>query len=561
MSGSIGKSLASASLPAATGAARSTPWLARIVNDWPWARRFLSGLVIEVTSGGCPPRPHPLSLWSPPGSAGDMPPWAARGADPALAAAEVRRHAQPAWPSQVDRSFSGRHLAPAPDRPLPPVEEVAELYRRPLGPMRQSAHNSVLLCFFAQWFTDSFLRTAPTDMRRNTSNHEIDFCQVYGLDEIRTRALRAGEGGRLASRETADGEWLPLLLRADGTVDPRFAAFDYVQPVPGSGKMLVEAWMAGVGLSEAEIAERRGSLYATGLERGSTNIGYTACSTLFLREHNRIARAIQARHPAWTDDRIFETARSTVIAIGLKLVIEDYIVQLSQTPFRLVLDPDLAPRRPWYRANRIAIEFNLLYRWHSMVPDAVTLGGQEIRFHDLQFNNALLEFAGLEAAVDALSRQPAGYIGLRNVPDFLMGAELGAQRFARQFALQPMNAYRKHFGLNPLTSFDSLTDDPGLRDALRSLYRNRIDEVEFLPGMFAEEERGDASFGSLLMRMVGYDAFTQALTNPLLSPQLFCEETFSDIGWEAIHETRTIDDVFRRNTRARADQRASLGLS
>jgi prostaglandin-endoperoxide synthase 2 len=96
---------------------------------------------------------------------------------------------------------------------------------------------------------------------------------------------------------------------------------------------------------------------------------------------------------------------------------------------------------------------------------------------------------------------------------------------------------------------------------LRSLYRNRIDEVEFLPGMFAEEERGDASFGSLLMRMVGYDAFTQALTNPLLSPQLFCEETFSDIGWEAIHETRTIDDVFRRNTRARADQRASLGLS
>ena len=62
------------------------------------------------------------------------------------------------------------------------------------------------------------------------------------------------------------------------------------------------------------------------------------------------------------------------------------------------------------------------------------------------------------------------------------------------------------------------------------------------------------------MRMVGYDAFTQALTNPLLSPQLFRRETFSDVGWDAIHETRSLDDVFRRNTRAREGQRASLGL-
>jgi prostaglandin-endoperoxide synthase 2 len=560
MAGGIGASVAGATLPGATRAAKATPWLARLVNDWPWARSFASGLVIEVTSGGCPPRPHPLSLWSPPGSAGAMPPWAARGTDPAVSAPHVREHAYVAWPSLVDRCFTGRHLPPDPDRKLPPLDVVAGLFRRPPGQMRPSTQNSVLLCFFAQWFTDSFLRTAPVDMRRNTSNHEIDFCQVYGLDETRTRALRAGHGGLLASRQEPNGEYLPLLLRPDGTVDPRFAAFDYAQPA-GDGLMLVEKWMKGVGLSDAEVARRRGALYATGLERGSTNIGYTACSTLFLREHNRIARAIAARHPAWSDDRVFETARNTVIVIGLKLVIEDYIVQLSQTPFRLVLDPDLAPRRPWYRANRIAMEFNLLYRWHSMVPEAVRVAGREITFHDLQFNNALLEAVGLEEAVDALSRQPAGYIGLRNVPDFLMGAETSAHRFSRQFALAPMNAYRRHFALKPLTSFDALTDDPALRDELRSLYDGDIDAVEFLPGMFAEEERGDASFGSLLMRMVGYDAFTQALTNPLLAPQLFRKETFSEPGWEAIHETRTIDDVFRRNTRAREDQLASLGLS
>ena len=34
--------------------------------------------------------------------------------------------------------------------------------------------------FFAQWFTDSFLRTSLTDYRKNESNHEIDLCQIYG---------------------------------------------------------------------------------------------------------------------------------------------------------------------------------------------------------------------------------------------------------------------------------------------------------------------------------------------------------------------------------------------
>jgi len=550
--------LGNLTMPGVTTAAKSTPFLARLINNWPFARRFVSGLVIDTTSTGSASRPGPYSLWTPPGSGGAMPAWAARGADPAVAATAVREHTYVSWPSLVDRHFTGRHLPPDPDRKLPPLQEVVELYRRPPGGLRPSSTNSGLLAYFAQWFTDSFLRTAPVDLRSNTSNHEIDFCQIYGLDETRTRALREGHGGRLASREVASGEYQPLLFK-DGAVDPRFATFDYAQPVEG-GLLKVQAWMAGVGLTPAEIAANTPSLYATGLERGSGNIGYAACSVLFLREHNRLARAIEAKHPNWSDDRIFETARNTLIVIGLKLVIEDYIVQLAQTPFRLQMDPGLAPRRPWYRTNRIAIEFNLLYRWHSMAPEVVEAGGKSLTFHELQFNNALLERVGLETLMDALSRQPAGYIGLSNVPDFLMGAETSAHRMSRAFALAPMNAYRRHFGLKPLTSFDTLGADIATRNELKRLYANDIDAVEFLPGMFSEDERGDASFGSLLMRMVGFDAFTQALTNPLLAPQLFVQETFSQIGWDAIHETNSLDDLFRRNTKATASQRASLGL-
>ena len=562
MAKGVQSTVVGAALPSAVRAMQSTPLLARIVNERPWLRRFASGLVIEFTAASCPPRPHPLSLWSPPGLSGATPPWALRGAgNPASAAKAVRESAYVSWPGLVDRRFSARHLPPDSDRAMPPLAEVVDLYRRPAGqPMRPSVHNAVLLCFFAQWFTDSFLRTHSTDLRRNTSNHEIDFCQIYGLDEARTHALRAHRDGRLASRETPTGEYPPLLFEPDGGVAPAFRDFDYVQPTPGGGPPIIEAWMAGARLTPTEIADRRPMLYATGLERGNTNIGYVACSTLFLREHNRLAAEICRRHPSWTDDRVFQAARNSVIAIGLKLVVEDYIVQLSQTPIRLMLDPALAPRRPWYRTNWIAVEFNLLYRWHSMTPDEVEVGGRRISFHDLQFNNALLEQVGIEALFDALSRQPAGRIGLGNLPDWLIPAEMAAHIMARSFALQPMNAYRRYLGLKPLRSFEALTDDPLLRERLKSLYRNDINQVELLPGMFAEEERGDASFGSLLMKMVGYDAFTQALTNPLLAPSVFNRETFSDAGWAAFHETRTLDDVFRRNTAAGAAQRATLGL-
>jgi prostaglandin-endoperoxide synthase 2 len=52
---------------------------------------------------------------------------------------------------------------------------------------------------------------------------------------------------------------------------------------------------------------------------------------------------------------------------------------------------------------------------------------------------------------------------------------------------------------------------------------------------------------SLIGRMVGVDAFSQALTNPLLSPRVFNEATFSPVGMEVIATTKTLSDVLHRN--------------
>jgi prostaglandin-endoperoxide synthase 2 len=47
--------------------------------------------------------------------------------------------------------------------------------------------------------------------------------------------------------------------------------------------------------------------------------------------------------------------------------------------------------------------------------------------------------------------------------------------------------------------------------------------------------------------MVAHDAFTQALTNPLLSRQVFNEKTFSPVGMRIIEETGTLQQIVTRN--------------
>jgi prostaglandin-endoperoxide synthase 2 len=142
-------------------------------------RRLVNEKLIEHFASATKPRPHAFSLWGP-----TPPSQPAHVPNPAPAAAP---HSTPSpsppshytsWPGLFDRTFTGRHLPPGDDaRVYPPIDNVLGLLTRQ-GPMKPSERSSVLFCFFAQWFTDSFLRKHPTDPRRNTSNHEIDLCQI-----------------------------------------------------------------------------------------------------------------------------------------------------------------------------------------------------------------------------------------------------------------------------------------------------------------------------------------------------------------------------------------------
>jgi prostaglandin-endoperoxide synthase 2 len=511
-----------------------------VLRHLPFGPRLVTSAFVSLLANGTPPRPRPFTL-----------------------AADYTT-----WVSLTDRTFTGRHLPAAPaGQRLPTEAEVLELFRRPPGKEVPSVDTSVLFLLFAQWFTDSFLRTDHTDWHKNTSTQEIDFCQIYGLSEPKTRLLRSMEGGRLKSQQIDGQEYPPFLF--ERTPSGRHA----IKP-EFKGLHDDEAWLLDV-LLEGVPDKQKDLFFAVGLEHGNSTVGSTALDVLFVREHNRIAGLLAAEYahgrerPSWDrpmsdadlDERIFQTTRLIMIVLELKLVVEEYIRHIAPHDPPLTVVPGMSANKPWNRSSWIAVEFNLLYRWHMLVPDHITTDDGPVDSKSfLRDNNELVLERGLEWLLAQCSRSRAARVGLSNTPAFLTdrrnpdrpAVEERSIALMRSARLQSYNAYRRRFGMPPKRDFADLTSDVAVQRRLAELYGD-IDSLEWYVGIFAEDHPEDQMMGELLTAMVGYDAFTQALTNPVLAPQVFNEATFTRAGLKIIRKTRSLEQILARNAASPKD--------
>jgi prostaglandin-endoperoxide synthase 2 len=348
--------------------------------------------------------------------------------------------------------------------------------------------------------------------------------------------LRSYQGGKLKSQIINGEEYPPFYYDENGKPKEEFKGMPHV------------VTNEYVNKSENFPPEKKQKLFAMGLEveRVNVQIGYVMLNVLGLREHNRVCDLLAKNYPTWDDERLYHTARNIVMVEFLKIVLEDYINHITPYQFQFFTDPPAFTNEKWYRTNWMSVEFTLVYRWHSMLPDAIVYDGQKVSVPSTMWNNEMIIQKGLGASFEEASSQPAAQLSLFNTPDFLLPTELASIRLGRAAKLRTYNDYRELCKYPRVTDFNQISSNKDVQKELKRLY-GHVDNIELYAGLYAEDLRQNSALPPLVGRLIGIDAFSQAFTNPLLSENVFNPETFSPVGWEEIMNTSTLSQVLNRN--------------
>ncbi|XP_036288806.1 prostaglandin G/H synthase 1 isoform X3 [Pipistrellus kuhlii] len=392
------------------------------------------------------------------------------------------------------------------------------LLRKKFIPDPQGAN--LMFAFFAQHFTHQFFKTAGKMGPGFTKalGHGVDLGHIYGDSLDRQYQLRLFKDGKL-KYQMLDGEMYPP------SVEEAPVLMHYPKGIPPKSQMAVGQEVFGLlpGLM----------LYAT----------------IWLREHNRVCDLLKAEHPTWGDEQLFQTARLILIGETIKIVIEEYVQQLSGYFLKLKFDPELLFSSQFQYQNRIALEFNHLYHWHPLMPDSFVVGSQDYSYEQFLFNTSMLVNYGVEALVDSFSRQSAGRIGGgRNIDHHILHVAVEVIKESRELRLQPFNEYRKRFGMKPYTSFQEFTGEKEMAAELEELYGD-IDALELYPGLLLEKCHPNSIFGESMIEIGAPFSLKGLLGNAICSPEYWKSSTFGgEMGFNIV-KTATLKKLVCLNTK------------
>lgn len=165
-------------------------------------------------------------------------------------------------------------------------------------------------------------------------------------------------------------------------------------------------------------------------------------------------------------------------------------------------------------------EFAAVYRMHPLIRDEWSLrrarDDETIRdclFGDLTGPHALEVLAEIPMSdlLYSFGTLPPGFVSLHNYPrsmqefvrpdgrlqdlaatDILRSRELGVPRY---------NAFRRLIHLEPVSTFEELTDNPHWAQEIRDLYDGDIDKVDLQVGMYAERRPAGFAFSDTAFRI------------------------------------------------------------
>ncbi len=461
--------------------------------------------------------------------------------------------------------FSLEVPKPTPDyiKALPPIDELLPLFEREGEAPEIRA--SLLLPFFAQHLTDAVFQSDVKEPYKTNAPHEIILNQVYGNTAQDSQLLRSHQEGKLKTQtrevngrqvefpdalcENIDGEW---------QVKQEYRGLSYLDE--DHIKQLMTAYEG----KEQDIC-------ATGLFQGNMTLGNFAITSLLVREHNRLCDGImeelKRKGKLADDDTVFEIAQQNNITAYMKVVIEDYINTFAgQDIFRMDTKTFGYRSKDWCTRSPIPYHFNILYRFHSMLPDQLR-GFEGLGFNAFLANNDMVMGAGLAAIFEAASNQAASAISLKNTPKGVLPADRAGLTKARG-VLASFNTHREAQKKGSSVGFDAF--DPRVRKDLERIYKGDPNKVDYAVGILAERPRPSwpdslglkqAPFiGDTLMNDVAKHAFRHILSNPFMARERLNPEVLTDFGWDNLHQTSSVAQLVARNV-PEHPQAAALDIS
>ncbi|KAH7335744.1 heme peroxidase [Rhizoctonia solani] len=366
--------------------------------------------------------------------------------------------------------------------------------------------NSSLTFAFASLVTHSLFRTDPSDWNKNLTSSYLDLSPLYGSNQEEQDAVRIKNGfGRLHPDTFSEGRIVFL---------------------PPAAAALLIVWN-----------RNHNHIVDTLLKNNEQGRWFNP------PPDNVSQRMTQ-------DEELFQTARLINCGSFMSVVLNDYVAGFignTRTPSKWALAP-FDPFRdtnhtPVGRGegNHVSVEFDILYRWHSVVShneEKWTLGLLEKLFPGknpgeltkIDFFQALgrlrsgpvdeslvvhpdpskRNFGGIFRGKDGrfkdddiakllqdATEDPACRYGARGTPEALKVIEIVGMEQARRWGVCTMNEFRVRMGLKPFDSFEEwagatnpdapdFTRKKEVADAAKKLYSD-INNLELYPGLHAEE--------------------------------------------------------------------------
>ncbi|KAL3124330.1 hypothetical protein niasHT_008562 [Heterodera trifolii] len=277
-----------------------------------------------------------------------------------------------------------------------------------------------------------------------------------------------------------------------------------------------DASSCGAGTNHGTCAA---ATFVTGDTRVNIFIGLSSLYTIFVREHNRIARELQSLNRAWSGDRLFQETRKIVGAEMQAILYNEFVpLMLGPSAERLIgpyngydqnVDPTVANE---FTTAAFRFGHGTIVEQYSRLLE----NGQSIPAGPFPINEGTFKSQKLlsEGGIDPVLR------GFWNTPikrpqqmtaavtEHLFSAtDLGTLNIARgrDHGLPSYNKMRRACGLSAFSTFDQLADlirDPAIRGALSSLYASS-DDIDLYVGGLVEEPLIGALVGPTFACIIG----------------------------------------------------------